>query len=152
MVILSTTSKQRLVDLHPHLIKVVNKACEIHNGDFMVVEGRRTLERQKELLKSGASQTLKSRHITGHAIDIAPLIDGKISWDLKNYYPIAKTFWLASQATGVPIRWGGCWQELNGSFTGPEEAVQAYAKLRKSQGRKAFIDAPHFELPERLYP
>lgn len=151
MVILSNTSKQRLVGLHPHLIKVVNKLCEIHKGDFMVVEGRRTLERQKELVRKGASQTMNSRHITGHAVDLAPLVNGKISWDLKDYYPLAQSVWLASQATGIPIRWGGCWEELDGDFKGPTEAVRAYASARKAQGRKAFIDGPHFELPSRLY-
>ena len=85
MFIFGKRSRERLVGVHPDLIIVMSFAIYETDLDFAVIEGMRTLERQKELVKQGASKTLKSRHLTGHAVDIAPYIDGKIRWDWPLY-------------------------------------------------------------------
>jgi peptidoglycan LD-endopeptidase CwlK len=83
---LASRSLSRLKGVHPDLVRVVKKAAAMSNLDFTVLEGLRTLDRQRKLLAQGASKTLNSRHITGHAVDLAPLIDGKVSWDWPLYH------------------------------------------------------------------
>ena len=61
---LGERSRQRLAGVHPDLVKVVERAIQLTPVDFTVLEGLRTIQRQQELLKSGASTTLKSRHLT----------------------------------------------------------------------------------------
>ncbi|HDL7463755.1 TPA: M15 family metallopeptidase, partial [Yersinia enterocolitica] len=87
--IFGKTSESNLLGVHPDLVKVVRRALELTPIDFKVIEGVRTLERQRQLVKAGASQTLNSRHLTGHAVDIVPLPDGKVSWEWKYFYPMA---------------------------------------------------------------
>ena len=67
---LGERSRQRLACVHPDLVKVVERAIQITPVDFTVLEGRRTKERQAELLKAGATTTMNSRHLTGHAVDL----------------------------------------------------------------------------------
>lgn len=122
---LSSSSLAKLKGVHPDLIKVILKAAELSKVDFAVVEGRRTLERQKELLKAGATTLLKSRHITGHAVDLVPILDGKPRWDWPLYRKLAPFVWAAARAVKVPVEWGGDW--------------------------KKFPDAPHWQLPRNLY-
>jgi peptidoglycan L-alanyl-D-glutamate endopeptidase CwlK len=117
---------EKLEGVHDDLIAVVNRAAELCEIEFAVVEGLRTLTRQRELLAKGASQTLKSRHLTGHAVDLAPVIDGEIRWDWPPFYKIADAMKAASAELNVPIEWGGDW--------------------------KRFKDGPHFQLPWSDYP
>ena len=123
---LSQRSEARLVGVHPDLVKVVRRALELSTVDFAVVEGLRTSARQKELVAAGASQTMNSRHITGHAVDLAPYIAGAIRWDWPPFHDIAKAMKAAAAELGVTIVWGGDWV--------------------------SFKDGPHWELSRKVYP
>ncbi len=132
---LSTRSEMRMVGVHDDLKKVVRRAIQLTPVDFTVIEGKRTKQRQAELFKQGATKTMNSRHLTGHAVDLAPLIDGKIPWDNKMpFNDVAKAMFRAAKELNVTIRWGGDWNE-NG---------------RSDDER--FYDGPHFELHWSVYP
>jgi peptidoglycan LD-endopeptidase CwlK len=153
---LSARSRARLIGVHPRLIEVVENCIADTPVDFVVIEGVRTKERQAELVKSGASQTMNSRHLIGqdgyaHAVDLASWV-GEIRWDMGLYYQIAATVQKVSKYTGVPIRWGGCWLRLDTTDKTPAQLVADYVASRRLAGKKAFIDGPHFELPEGLFP
>ena len=120
---LGNKSRRKLYGVHPDLVLVVNKAIEITTQDFTVLEGLRTLERQQQLYNTGKSKTMNSRHLTGHAVDLAPW---PISWDWDHFYPIAEAMKAAADEVGVPIEWGGDW--------------------------KSFPDGPHYQLPWKEYP
>lgn len=123
---LSQRSKDRLQGVHPDLVKVVEHAIEITTVDFAVLEGLRTPERQKVLKEAGASQTLNSRHITGHAVDLGAWVDGEVRWDWPLYSQIAKAMKSAAAELNIPIEWGGDW--------------------------RTFKDGPHWQLPRKEYP
>jgi len=123
---LSNRSLARLAGIHPDLVKVVKRAIEITTVDFAVLEGLRTPERQQELVKSGASTTLRSRHLTGHAVDLGAFVDGAVRWDWPLYYKIAGAVKQAAKELNIPIEWGGDW--------------------------KTFKDGPHYQLPWKEYP
>lgn len=118
---LGATSLARLKGVHPDLVKVVKRAIELAKQDFTVLEGLRTKERQKQLVAKGASKTMNSYHLTGHAVDIAPLVNGQVTWDWKYYYPLAEVMKAAAKELGVNITWGGDW--------------------------KTFKDGPHWQIP-----
>ena len=139
---LSERSVKNLQGVNPSLVNVVKRAIELSSVDFAVIEGVRTKARQAELVKKGASKTMNSRHITGHAVDIVPIIGGKISWDFNHYYPIAKAMATAATELNVRVRWGGAWSVITGRSGTPQEWVKTY---RSGGGR--FLDGPHFELP-----
>ena len=143
---LGNRSLGRLVGVKSDLVRVVKRAIEITEVDFTVVEGVRTLATQKLYLKRGVTQTLSSKHITGDAVDLGAWIDGTISWDEKYYYDIADSMRIAAMELGVAVRWGGCWLGDIRHFTSSKEALDKYKSVRKSQGRKVFLDLVHFEL------
>lgn len=120
---LGTRSKQKLSGVHPDLIMVVTKAISISTVDFTILEGIRSVSRQRELYKAGKSTTMNSRHITGHAIDLAPW---PISWEWEGFYPIADAMKEAAEDLDISIDWGGDW--------------------------KSFPDGPHFQLSRKDYP
>jgi len=154
--VLGDGSRRRLVGVHPDLVLVVERAISLTACDFAVTEGLRMPERQRELVAAGASQTLDSRHLTGHAVDLAAYVGGRISWDWPLYYQIADAMRAAARATSIPIRWGGIWdRRLNDLPAGAEaleSEVAAYVARRRSAGAKVFLDGPHFELPREEYP
>jgi peptidoglycan L-alanyl-D-glutamate endopeptidase CwlK len=123
---LSQRSKDRLKGVHPDLVKVIEEAIKESPLDFSISEGLRTKERQKVLFDSGKSQTMNSRHITGHAIDFAVIKDGEVTWDFKYYQLVADHIKAVAKALDVPIIWGGDW--------------------------KSFRDGPHIELNRSKYP
>ena len=123
---LGPRSQSRLKGVHPDLVKVVERAIEITTVDFTVLEGLRDPARQKTLMESGASQTINSRHITGHAVDLGAYVGGSIRWDWPLYYQIADAMKAAAAELEIPLTWGGDW--------------------------KTFPDGPHFELPWAQYP
>lgn len=123
---LGKRSLQRLEGVHPDLVKVVKRAITITPIDFTVLEGLRTEEQQRENVRKGVSQTMKSRHLTGHAVDIVPLVNGAVSWDWKYYHPMAEAMKTAASQLGISIEWGGDWKTLK--------------------------DGPHFQLPWAKYP
>ncbi len=122
----SQKSLDKLKGINNDLIAIVERALELSKVDFVVVEGRRTIERQKKLVASGASKTMNSRHISGHAVDLAPYIDGEVRWDWPPFYDIAKAMKAAAKELNIPIEWGGDWRQ--------------------------FKDGPHFQLTWNDYP
>lgn len=123
-------------------MRVVKKAAALSDLDFTVLEGLRTVERQTQLVKQGASKTMNSRHITGHAVDLAPMIGGSVRWDWGLYLKLGEVMRAASLAEKIPIRWGGTWKLLS-AIEGPI----TFKILSRS-----FPDGPHFELPKVSYP
>ncbi len=130
----SEASLARLKGIHPDLRRVMDRALQEAPFDFRITEGLRTVERQKQLVAQGASKTMRSRHLTGHAVDLVPLVDmnndGKVSaeemyaWPL--YHRLAPAIKTEAKAGRVPIEWGGDW--------------------------KTFKDGPHWQLPWAQYP
>ncbi len=149
--------------LHPHLKKVIRRGLKICSCDFTVIEGCRTLERQKRLKASGASKTLRSRHIPpkrrrvisghsqrnvsrpfvvidkslpgyGHAVDIVPWINGTVDWnDLAAFAQVGHAMRVAAMDLGIPITWGA-------------------GKMYGGQWSNSFNDMPHFQLTWKDYP
>lgn len=145
---LSQRSLSRLEGVDDRLINVVKYAIEVTGVDFGVIEGLRTAERQKELVESGASQTLKSKHIEGKAVDLLAYIGSRHSWEFNFYDDIAEAMRKGAIEYDVPLRWGAAWhcpdiRQFEGTM---EECATEYIDLRRSQGRRPFIDAPHFEI------
>jgi len=125
-IVLGQRSLSRLEGVHPDLVRVVKKAAAMSSLDFTVLEGLRTAARQKQLLDLGATKTLNSRHLTGHAVDLAPMVGGTVRWDWPLYHQLAVIVKDAAKAEKVPIQWGGDW--------------------------RTFKDGPHWELPWKQYP
>lgn len=129
---LSKKSLSKLEGVHPDLVKVVKRAIELTECDFTITEGLRTKARQAQLLKEKKTTTSNSRHLTGHAVDLAAWVipegsaKGTISWDWKYYHQIADAMKQAAKELNVSIQWGGEW--------------------------KSFKDGPHFELTWSMYP
>lgn len=122
----SKRSLDKLIGVHPDLQRVMRRAITQSTVDFAITEGLRTKERQAQLFAAGASQTMKSRHITGHAVDVAAFVGKEIRWDWPLYNTIAKHVKAAAMELNIPIVWGGDW--------------------------RTFKDGPHFELDRRMYP
>lgn len=143
-------SLMRLATVRADLQKVAHLALQKSVVDFAVVHGKRSLAEQKELVASGASQTLNSKHVTGEAIDVAAYVNGSISWEGAHYLKIATAFVVASAELGVPVRWGGAWHipdiRVCAVKDDPGATMLAlYKATRKAQGRKVFLDLGHFE-------
>lgn len=122
----SKRSLNNLKEVHPDLQAVMHKALEYTPVDFVVIDGLRTVEEQKALVKSGASKTMNSRHLTGHAVDIVPWSNGSIRWDWPLFYAIEPAVKSAAKELGVDIEWGGDWP--------------------------TFKDGPHWQLSRKKYP
>ena len=152
---LSRRSLTRLKGVHQDLVEVVHGAIQITEIDFTVIEGLRSPERQARLKASGASWTLNSRHITGHAVDVVPLFDGEVSYHWPHYYPLAAAMAQAAIDAEVPIEWGGCWCRIDDTNKPTAARMQRlldnYVADRRAAGRKARLDGAHFQLPRRLY-
>lgn len=124
-------ARKKLETCHPDLRKVIERAAAIGDVEFTVLEGIRTIERQKKLVASGASTTMNSRHLPGpdgfsRAVDVAPLDHGDVSWAWPLYFKLAPIIKQAAKDVGVAIEWGGDW--------------------------KTFKDGPHWQLPYAKYP
>jgi peptidoglycan L-alanyl-D-glutamate endopeptidase CwlK len=138
----------RLNGVKDELRDVVTRAIELTKVDFGVIEGLRTEKRQKELLASGASQTMKSKHLTGDAVDLMAYIGSRGSWELNLYDDIADAMKEAAIEKNIGIRWGAAWNvnDLRNWGDTMDEAMNYYIDTRRNEGRRPFIDAPHFEL------
>ena len=150
---LSNRSLGRLEGVHPQLIDVVSRAIEITSVDFGVTQGVRTIAEQEANVAAGRSQTMKSKHLIqndgySHAVDLVAYIGSDVSWELNVYDNICDAMATAANEIGVPIKWGAAWSEGDiRNYEGTaEDAMNAYIDLRRSQGRRPFIDAPHFEM------
>ncbi|HGY2266105.1 M15 family metallopeptidase [Morganella morganii] len=123
----SKRSEENLRGIHPDLDKVVRRALELTDVDFMVIEGKRNEARQRALVAGGKSQTMNSRHLTGHAVDCAPIINGVIPWnDWSMFRKVSEAMMVAAEEFGIDLEWGGNW--------------------------KTFKDGPHFQLSHKSYP
>ena len=145
---LSKRSRTNLVGVQPQLVAVVERAIQLTTVDFAVTEGLRTEAKQRELVAKGASQTMNSKHLTGHAVDLVAFIGGRISWELNLYDEIAAAMRQAAIEHAVGLRWGAAWnipdiRHWSGTM---EEAMRHYIDARRKLGQRPFIDAPHFEL------
>jgi len=146
---LSERSLNNLVGVDERLVKVVKRAIEITKVDFGVIEGVRTPEKQLEYFNKGASQiAVGGTHVQGKAVDLMAYIGPRASWELNLYDDIADAMKTAAIELDVPLRWGAAWQvadirKWQGSM---ESAMNAYIDERRKQGRRPFIDGPHFEL------
>lgn len=149
--ILGSGSKRRLEGVHPDLTRVVKSAIEITEIDFTVLEGVRSVERQKRLVASGASKTMNSRHITGHAVDLGAWVDGRVAWDWPLYYKIATAMRQAAKYENVPVEWGGVWTLLNSTEKPTDVLVAEYTQRCRDHSISAFIDGPHYQLPWSRY-
>lgn len=128
---LSQRSLGLLEGVHGDLVAVVRRAIELTTVDFTVIEGLRTAERQAELVRQGASRTMRSRHLKGadgygHAVDLAAIHEGKVTWRSEAYRTLAPWVKLAARDLRIPIEWGGDWHD--------------------------FVDMPHWQLPQERYP
>ena len=144
----STRSQEKLIGVDSELKEIVSLAITYTKIDFGVIEGLRTEKRQRALVESGASQTMKSKHLEGRAVDLMAYIDSRGCWELNVYDDIADAMKRAAIEIDVAVRWGAAWtvtdiREWNGTM---EEAMNSYVDTRRGQGRRPFIDAPHFEL------
>lgn len=109
----SVRSLKALDGVDPDLIRVARRALELTTVDFVVTEGLRTVERQKELVALKASKTMRSKHLVGRAIDVMAVVpEDEDPWDFKWYFPIAGAFKQASKELGIPIVWGGDWKSF----------------------------------------
>ena len=145
---LSKRSLSKLKGVDERLVAVVRYAIGVTKVDFGVTCGLRTIEEQRALVAKGASQTMKSKHIDGHAVDLMAYCGKRASWELNLYDEIADAVAEGARAVDVPVRWGAAWTVPNvaqwdGSM---EDAMNDYIDTRRTQGRRPFIDAPHFEL------
>lgn len=113
-------SEAELATVDPRLSLVMRKALEISPVDFGIIEGKRAVERQRKLFAAGATRTMKSKHITGHAVDVVAYVDGQVRWDWPLYAVIAASVKKAAAKLHTEVGWGGDW--------------------------KKFKDGPHFEL------
>ena len=145
---LSQRSLDRLEGLDERLIAVVTSAIHHSKIDFGVICGMRTLEEQRALVEKGASQTMKSKHLVGRAVDLMAYVDGKGCWELNVYDDLCDAMKVAAEELSVAIKWGAAWSEGDiRTYPGTaEDAMMAYVDLRRGQGRRPFIDGPHFEL------
>ena len=123
---LGPRSLLNLRGVHPDLVRVVKRAISISKIDFTVIEGLRSVARQKELLAKGATRTMRSRHLHGFAVDIAPYVGGSIRWDWPLFDHIENAMKEAARLENVKIEWGGDWI--------------------------SFKDGPHWQLPLAHYP
>ena len=113
--ILTTRDCDRLRPLHPDLIRVVEEAAGNLTANFIVLEGLRTIERQEQLYKKKASQTMNSRHLTGHAVDLGVVIDEEVRWDGRLYHELSDVVLCCAKQLGVEIIWGGSWKFFDGA-------------------------------------
>ncbi len=122
----SQRSENNLKKVNPDLVKIVRRALQLSPVDFGITEGLRTVERQRQLVAAGKSQTMNSRHISGHAVDVFAYPTSAGSWEWKYYEQIATAFKQAAKELNIPVEWGGDWKTLK--------------------------DGPHFQLPHEKYP
>lgn len=122
---LSTKSIERLKGLHPVLSSIVMLAIKISDVDFSVIDGVRSKEKQAQYVKDGLSKTLDSYHLTGHAVDLYPWVDGKTSHDHFHYAQLNEAMQKAAKQLGYEVEWGGNW--------------------------KSFVDKPHFQINRNVY-
>ncbi|WP_199636110.1 M15 family metallopeptidase [Serratia sp. PAMC26656] len=119
-------SEDNLMGVHPDLVRVMRLALNYSLVPFSISEGVRSMARQRDMLRTGKSQTLRSRHLTGHAVDVVAMPAGVVSWEWDYYAQIAVAVRRAARECAVSVEWGGEWRTLK--------------------------DGPHFQLSFKDYP
>ncbi|MGX5439622.1 SH3 domain-containing protein [Bacillus cereus] len=96
----------------------------IDNGiEVLIYETIRTVEQQREYVRKGASQTMRSYHLVGQALDFVPIqSNGTEDWNGYNKEPWASAIRYAKQ---IGFEWGGDW--------------------------KGFVDSPHLQYNYKGY-
>ena len=148
---LSQRSLDRLERVDPRLQDVVRLAITKTEVDFGVICGLRTIEEQRLLVAKGASQTMKSRHLEGKAVDLMAYIGSRPSWEISVYDEVADSIAASAKEFGVKgVVWGAAWTVPDiADFDGTmEHAMLSYVDTRRSQARRPFIDGPHFQLSD----
>lgn len=153
----SSKSYERLDGVRQQMVAVACRALEVSDVDFAVTCGKRSLEEQERLVEEGKSQTLKSLHLLGNAIDIVPYALGSYqadSWPW--YYPVADAFRIASLDLNIPITWGGAWGVDLYDYKSAQAAQMSYMRFKdqvfgNSGMAKCFFDGPHFQLSTEVY-
>lgn len=120
----SQRSIKAMEGIRPELRQVADRAIELTTHDFVITQGLRTIEQQREYVSEGKSQTMNSRHLVGCAIDYVDYPE--FSYNMKLMTEISKAFKQASKELNIPIHWGGDW--------------------------KGFVDSSHIELDPEVYP
>ena len=150
---LGNRSLNKLEGVHPDLVAVVKRAIELTDVDFGVTYGVRTLAEQEQLVAQGRSQTMKSKHLIqgdgySHAVDLVAYFGSDVSWELNVYDNIADAMAESANEVGIPLKWGAAWSvgDITSYVGTMEDAMNEYIDLRRSEGRRPFIDAPHFEM------
>jgi peptidoglycan L-alanyl-D-glutamate endopeptidase CwlK len=166
---LSQSSLDNLAKVHLLLVRTVKRAITITRQDFTVFEGVRTITTQREYVKRGVSQTLHSKHLIqndgyAHAVDLVPWIAGRARWEMGACYAIAEAmreafvWWREADAHKAYLQglqpepypslvWGGAWHEpISETEIDAEELSEQYIDVRREQGRKPFLDGPHFQI------
>jgi len=145
---LSDRSLSKLQGVDEQLVATVKLAILNTKIDFGVICGLRTIEEQRVLVEKGASKTMHSKHLEGNAVDLMAYIGSRGSWELNLYDDIANAMKEAAIETGAVICWGAAWhipdiRQYKGSM---EDAMNEYIDLRRSEGKRPFIDGPHFQI------
>ena len=123
---MNARSLMLLAKAHPDLRRLMIEAAKECPVELEISEVMRTLARQASLVKAGASKTMTSRHLTGHAADFYVNVNGKLRWDWPLYVIAATHIKKVATAFDIRIVWGGDW--------------------------KGFRDGPHVELDRKVYP
>lgn len=151
--VLGARSLKKLEGVHDDLVKVTKLAITLSKQDFTIVQGLRTHAEQEANVKNGASQTMRSRHLTGHAIDVAAWTNGEIDWDDEDSYrEIAQAFLEAAKQLNTEVLWGGAWDLALNYRSSSDDALAHYLADCKKRGKRPFLDIGHFQLTWRNYP
>jgi len=142
-------SLKKLEGVDDRLVRVAHLALRHSSIDFGITCGMRTKAEQAQLVREGKSKTMNSRHLSGMAVDIVCYKGGRVTWALGDYVVAAQSFAHAARTLDVTVRWGAAWHTTLNE-TDSKQSMDDYVDLRTSQGRKPFIDGPHFEIPKRI--
>lgn len=129
----SRQSIERLKEVHPVLVAICWRALSLSEYDFGISQGKRTRAEQARMVEQGKSQTMDSKHLTGHAIDFA-VYDPELTWDFDKYREVAHAFYTAAAEYDVTIRWGGDWDSDGYSHD------------------HSLVDGPHIEINPSEWP
>lgn len=127
---LGTKSKERLKDVDPRIVEIINLALTFTVIDFGIPEygGMRSAATQHLLFKKERSKcdgySVESKHQTGLAFDVFAYVDGAASWDRYQLTQVAAAILQAAGLLGHSLHWGGLW--------------------------KSFVDMPHFQLVDKV--
>jgi len=147
---LSDKSLQKLEGVNDKLCLTLLNAIKLTKIDFGITCGLRSKEEQEKLVQSGASTTMKSKHLIGEAVDVVAYVNGRVSWEINVYDDIAEAIRQSAKTFQIGIRWGAAWSVPDICLWPDtmEEAMLSYIDLKRRHNARPFIDAPHFEIAQ----